>query len=383
MNPLNLLPLLFLLSVASFAGPATTADWEFSLSAGPGFRQTGSLGFTGGSNSSHMSIPSFVGGNSLIVPSIGDPGIPADRYYADGFVLPDASTHIDGLTGYWGYQNSGQVDIPGDTIRFHATGSQSVRNDVKSLRAAPIDDEDQRTVAPVINFEARSGHEIAGGGTPGFSASLSWAPVEVNRQWNDFNLKQRRDDYEISWTDTYNLGGYGLQVPQAPYSGTYLGPGFLIENIPDSRDSETALVGSEEAVLQNQVTSRFRADHTTLSFGPTLTQNIGSDCLLQLGTGVSLHWLHWSAEQHERLHLRQGATVTRLVDWNHASSGDRILGGIYFQIQGEWAPADSLWSVKSLIRAEIGQSLSSQVGPSRYTYDTDGFTAAAMLSYQL
>jgi hypothetical protein len=86
---------------------ATSGDWEFSLSAGPAWHQSGTLDFSGGSRGSVVAIPSFVGDNVLITPHIGAADAYDEREYDDGFVLTDPSTQIDRLTGYWSYQNAG------------------------------------------------------------------------------------------------------------------------------------------------------------------------------------------------------------------------------------------------------------------------------------
>ncbi len=379
--------LLLATSPASFAGDSKATispprDWAFSLSAGPAWRQSGSLGFSGGSRSPFAGIPSFVGENSLTIPPIGSDDAYSDRTYNDGFVFTDLSTDIDGLTANWGYQDSGQVDAASDSLYFHATGYQSIRTDTLTRSPLPSLDRNEKGIAPVLQFDATYQHEI-GGILPGFSASLSWSPIRMNRSWRDFSLLQTRDDYRHDWTDIYNLGGYGSLVPSAPYTGGTQGPGFLLENIPDSSSFTTEQIGSENAVVANNVSTRFRADHTTLSFGPTLERRVSDQWKIEAGVGLSLHWLHWSAKQKERLSVSKDGTNTTVQAWSESSSGNTILAGVYLQVGTEWTPHDSEWSLKTLLRTDIGQSLSEQVGPSRITYDTDGFTAAVMLTHPL
>jgi hypothetical protein len=381
------LTLLLACSCAAIAGDAkspvaTSGDWEFSISAGPAWRQSGTLGFSGGSRSAGVVIPSFVGDNVLITPPIGAAGAIGSRTYGDGFVGTDMSTGIDGLTSYWSYQSSRQVDLPGDSITFHATGFQSIRSDLRSVTAAPSLDDPQRGIAPVLQFDTRYKREIAGI-RPGFSLFLAWSPVDFDREWSDFSLGQTRDDFHQDWTDVYNLGGFGALIPSAPYSGAPDSPGFLLQNVPDSRSMASVPTGSENALVSNRIFNRFSADHTTLSLGPTLSRNLQKEWNIEAGVGVSLHWLHWSASQREQLSVKQGNTRTVIGEWNDSSSGDRILAGLYLQLAVEWAPADSDWSIKSMLRTDLGQSFSKQIGPSRITYDTDGLTASIMLSHPL
>jgi hypothetical protein len=383
----HFVPLLLAFPCAAIAGDAKSpvapsGDWEFSLSAGPAWRQSGTLGFSGGSRSAGVAIPSFVGDNVLITPPIGAADAYGTRTYDDGFVGTDMSTEIDGLTSYWSYQNSSQVNLASDSISFHATGFQSIRSDARSVVAAPSMDDPQRGIAPVLQFDAKYKREIAGI-RPGFSIFMAWSPVDFDNEWSDFSLGQTRDDYRHDWTDVYNLGGFGALIPTAPYSGAPDSPGFLLENIPDSRSMVAVPIGSENALVSNRVSTRFSADHTTLSFGPTMSRQLNPEWNIHAGVGVSLHWLHWSASQQEQLSVSQGNTRTVIGDWHDSSSGNRILAGFYLQIAVEWTPADYDWSLKTLLRTDLGQSFSEQVGPSRITYDTDGLTAAMMLSHPL
>lgn len=364
---------------SSLAG-ANPGDWQFSISVGTAYRHAGTLGFRGGSRAAGLIIPSFVGSDSLTVPAIGDDGKFDDRVYNDGFVRPDLGTATDGLTTNWGYQNSGQAAA--DEIAFHATGYQSVRSGGRSLGAALSDEEDERGLAPVLGFDAKS-KETIGGFRPGFSATLSWMPVRMNQSWSDTSKSQTRDDFRLDYTDRYNLGGVGAFLPAAPYSGSATAPGFVLQNIPDSRDIVAVPINSETAIISNRVTTRFRANHTTLSFGPTFDWELSKEWTLQAGAGVSLHWLHWSASQNETVSTRGNPGATRLAKWHDSASGDRILSGANLQIGSEWHPAGHTWSVTSFLRGDLGNSGTLRAGPSDYSYDVDGYTAAVMFSFPL
>jgi hypothetical protein len=382
-----LIPLLFAGSHLATAGDAkspvaASGDWEFSLSTGPAWRHSGTLGFSGGSRSAGVAIPSFVGDNVLITPPIGAVDGYDDRFYDDGYVRPDSSTGIDGLTSFWGYQNAGQIDVPGDAITFHATGFQSIRSDLLRTSAAPTDEHSERGIAPVLQFNARYKREIAGI-RPGFNVHLAWSPVDFDTDWSDFSLGQTRDDFRHDWTDTFNLGGFGNLVPSAPYAGQPDSPGFLLLNLPDSRNMVAVPIGSENALIENRISTRFRADHTTFSFGPTMATTLTPEWILEAGVGVSLHWLRWSADQQEQLSVSQAGTRTVIGEWNDSSSGDKILAGVYLQLAAEWQPRDQDWSLRCILRTDIGQSFSERVGPSRFTYDVDGLTAAVLVSIPL
>jgi len=196
-------------------------------------------------------------------------------------------------------------------------------------------------------------------------------------------MTQTRDDFRHDWTDTYNLGGLGQFIPSAPYAGLPNAPGFTLENIPDSRGFSSILIGSESASIANSVATRFRANHTTFSFGPTLRREIDRSWCLDAGAGISLDWLNWSAGQHERLGVSQTSGSSTLATWNDNASGNQLLTGLYFQLGAEWRPVDQPWAVKGYLRTDFGGKFSKQVGPSRITYDTEGFTAGLLLTYRL
>lgn len=358
----------------------SSGDWEFSLSAGPAWRQSGTLEFRAGSYSPDAAIPSFVGNAKLVTPDIGKDDGYSNRTYDDGYVRRDGGTRSDGYTTNWGYQNPGQVD--GDDISFHATGFQSIRTDTVTRTNPPSMDRGERSIAPLIEFAGRSNRMIAGF-TPGFSASFLWSPVRTSNHWSDFTLEQRREDFIHHWTDVYNLGGFGNFVPGAPYSGSGSAPGFVLENIPDSRHLDADSIGTDSAVFTNSVSSRFTADHTTVSFGPTLGRKITPQWNVEAGAGVSLHWLHWSASQSEKLGYDHQSGSGTFKEWSDNESGDKLLGGVYLQIASEWTPSEDGWSLKGLIRADLGQTFTKHVGPSRVSYDLHGFTAALMFGHPL
>lgn len=359
---------------------ASSGDWEFSISAGPAVRQTGTFGFRGGSRSGGLSIPSFVGGNSLTEPAIGSATDHADRAYDDGYVRQDPSTGIDGYTTYWGYQKSGQVN--GDNLSMHATGHQSVRSDTLTLGNSPHVRRDERDIAPVIDFSGIYQREFAGFRF-GFTGTLSWDSFDFDRHWSDFSLLQVRDDFRHDWTDRYNLGGVGGSIPSAPYNGTAAGPGFVLENLPDTRDFQSVLIGSDDALFTNHVSTRFRADHLTTSFGPTVSRQIDPSWRFHAGAGVSLHLIDWTARQTETLSISENGSQDRYARWKNSSSGTELLGGVYLQLGAEWTPVDKDWAIKSFFRKDFGMSFSERIGPSRISYDTDGYTAALMYSHKL
>lgn len=382
--PSALLGLLPLSLAQVSAGDAKSAlsgsggsDWDYSFSIGQAVRQAGNFGFAGGSRSGSTVIPSFVGSNILTPPPIGDATLIGERTYNDGFVGLDNSTAGDGLTANWGYQSSGQVT--GDTLAFQATGFQSIRQDQRLSEPSLAFDESERTLAPVLHFEGRSRHFIHGIQL-GFSTTLVWSALDLNERWSDFQLTQGRDDFRRDWTDEYNLGGFGALIPSAPFSGSAGGPGFLLENIPDSRTLNVVQIGSEGAVLSNDITTRIEGGHATFSFGPTFTKQVNESWNFVGSVGLAVHWVQFTARQEETLSVSQGGTSREFRSWSDTTSKSRFLGGAYLQVGAEWTPPAHNIALQGFMRADFGQEFATQVGPTRINYDPDGLSAGLLMS---
>jgi hypothetical protein len=133
-----------------------------------------------------------------------------NRTYNDGFVGVDRSGNAGGQTWNWGYHNASQVS--GDTLAMHATsatsgGSQTVTDD------------------PNLGFEASFvrdlGHETWGGW--GVKAAFGYTAM-------DFHSSAPLTGHGEVVTDTSQLGG--VRPPAAPYTGSFNGPGPVINSTP-------------------------------------------------------------------------------------------------------------------------------------------------------
>ena len=180
-------------------------------------------------------------------PAQTNPGPPTgrgDRTYDDGYVRPDSGAS-PGLTWNWGYQNDSQV--PGnDTILFNSSSSPG--NGVS---------EDNRS-SPYNGLELTYDRYLGKVGKRG-----SWG-LEAAFAYNIINID---DDSPVKssvnrLTDTYALNG--VIPPQAPYNGSFAGPGPLISDSP-TRSTSTIPAGA-------QVTGKreFDGDLFGLRLGPYL-----------------------------------------------------------------------------------------------------------------
>jgi len=200
----------------------------------------------------------------------------ADRDYLDGFVYmdpgtADSETDVPGLTWYWGYNES--VQYTGDAVQFHGSTFEAYR--VQGVAMDPWAGGEEWDM-PGLDLSGGKRLWRQGPVSLGVSFGVNWCPEKTD----DFSVERtaaRETMQRWRHVDTYSAPW--IPFPDAPYAGSYEGPGYLINNIPDSRDVEQIGGYSREWKL-----------HSTVDF------EVG---VLDLRIGPSL-WL----DLHERLALR-------------------------------------------------------------------------------
>ena len=159
-------------------------------------------------------------------PARSDPGSPTggvDHFYDDGYHRVDASGNADGTSWFWGYEQAQQ--LPGN--------DSLLLNSYSSPAEASIEAD---TDVPSFGFELGYSREL------GQIARARWG-LEVVFGCSNFDFEQRGTlvGDALRVTDAYDLGG--VMVPQAPYRGTFEGPGPLIGDTP-TRTTSTIPEGS-------------------------------------------------------------------------------------------------------------------------------------------
>jgi len=235
-----------------------------------------------------------------------------DRFYDDGYNRVDISGNKDGLTWFWGYQNASQV--PGnDTLVMHSSSPTAVNT-------KPIDDDPQN------GFELTYSREL------GRSEKKDWRwGVEAGAGWSDINI---RDDRPLASgvrtiADAYNLGGV---VPPPGHSGTFEGPGPLIEDRPN-RTITTSPSGS--VILGAR---QFDADLFTLRFGPYLEIPIDDRFTFSLSVGPAVGFINGEFKFNQQ--VSTGGTSKRQT--GSGSESDVLWGGfaaatIRYAINDRWS----------------------------------------------
>ena len=369
------------LTLPLFAGeskqPISTDGWEWTLSAGPAIRNVGMLQINAGYRSSSFELPSLVGSESLVVPPVGDPDAPADRFYNDGYVRQDDGTAFDGSTWYWGYDSASQVQ--GGNLVYSATGSQSVlRGDVDSPRGGANSRDSLRGFSPHLQLDGKSPLSF-GGFRVGFSAGFDFTQVDQSLAFSNFAATQFRDDYRLDYVDTYALDG--VIPPLAPYAGTIDGNGPLIGNLPTTRTITPVLLFTDTANFSNEVRASFDMDVSSLALGPSLSRSWGPvDVGLQ--AGVILNVYSWEARQSETLKGTNSSGTSTVASWAEGDSGTKFRPGVYLQADVSY-DAGNHWSVGSFLRLDAAREFRAQAGQSVFKVDPSGFITGFQIRYQL
>jgi hypothetical protein len=201
------------------------------------------------------------GGFAASAPPPPAAGGAVNRNYNDGFVNADGSGNAGGRTWNWGYQHASQA--PGnDTLLMHADsvdGATSTRQD-----------------DPSLGFELSYLRDFAHEDWGNWGVKFAFGYCRVNLQDNQ---PQTANVTQI--TDTYALGG--IQVPLAPYNGSFNGPGAVIGGTPTGRTTTVVPGGAT-------VTGNRGIDATLYDFrlGPNAEFKLLKRLSLQLSGGLAL-----------------------------------------------------------------------------------------------
>lgn len=240
--------------------------------------------------------------------------------YDNGFVRLDSSDNNGAATWNWSYQNPSQYDASGGGAM-----SYTLTNSLANADASD-DGENASGIECYTYFDMGAANLPLlenSGATWGFRGGLHYAHVNIHN-----NSALGAGTFIL--TDRFNLGG--VMPPNAPYTGSFAGPGPLIGDSPDRSTAEglAALVaGSRDLDV----------DLTTLSFGSYLEIPIYRQFSVSLEGGINAAIASGSYE------FDSATTIAGLG--TRASSGSdsdtRILPGAYlglsaiYQINPQWA----------------------------------------------
>jgi hypothetical protein len=349
--------------------------WKFS--AGPVTRRVGAVSFNTGSTPGV--IPSRFGISSFTAPAgrSADSAY-ADRTYDDGFVNIGAATPGTGLTTNWGYNSSSQNQ--GGNLTFSRAGGE--RRDVygsSGTHSASWSKGKDTDVGPYL--ELSYSVPIRKGMTIGAGVSFMSTSIDRSRGGlTTFSQNQTVDVYNVTAVDTYRLGG--VIPPLSPYTGSYAGPGPLINNTPDNQSYTETISNTLTANFIDSISEQFDMNLHTLGIGGQMEWWPSPQSFLQAGAGVAVNIADWSASRDERvLQSMNGAAATEHSRQVYDSGGDDILLGFYLQATVGWQINVS-WSVQAFGRYDWNESLEGAVSNSTFDVDLNGWSSGISVGYR-
>jgi hypothetical protein len=201
----------------------------------------------------------------------------ADRDYADGFVYRfpgtgDPDSDAPDHTWFWGYETADQYD--GSSVAFRTDPGSNQRT-----AGVPTDPwaESERIASPGLDFSAMRRVRQWGRFGLGVAFGARWfteqaAHFEVSR------VVARETRETFRYVDRYEAPY--LPFPNAHYAGDSEGPGYLIPNMPDSRQVETLSHSSRNWVATSALT--VDVSQFDLRLGPTFSVDLSERVALRL-----------------------------------------------------------------------------------------------------
>lgn len=344
----------------------------FELSVGVTARQFGNLRIQSGSTFQNQPLGRFVpAGQSLgDANAVGPLNEFADRTYEDGFVRIDAGTLVDGNTGWWGFQNASQIS--GDFLNLRSAPFFNTTSSTTTRTSTLTSDQDTGTVfgpEVEIGYRLRTTDRLVVRGVFG----VSWSRVSETQTGSTFTQTQRSQSSGGVVQDSFSLGG--ILPPLAPFTGTEMGPGPVIPNLPASRTIlPTGATGGQEVMLMNRVRDEVDLDIYTLSLGVDARQQLIETLSVTAGVGLALNLVDVSTSHSEDLFLsRGGSAPTLLQSRREANSSLETSWGYYAKGGLAWQFAETL-SLYGYARYDWNESISGRVGPGFYSLDMDALS---------
>ncbi len=359
-------------------GTPASADGGWSFSAGPMMQFGLQVEASGASRVQQLGM--HAGTSYLNAPGgIGSLSSYANRNYDDGFVYMDPGTDdpqtlVPGVTWYWGYESAQQVS--GGQISFHRQGGVSLTMQTLVDEAA---DGDADMSALGVFFTATKALREMNGVVLSLDVGLQGlAGLEETLESVPF---QERGSYQaVTVTDRYDLDG--ISVPNAPYTGTYAGPGPVIPNRPTSRSYSYGAAQTWTAT--DRVSIDVEAAMVNLVLGPRFSMDIGERARVFAAPALIGGFIDVSADRCETFEMTSAAgTTSTLSQWSDSASdqsfllGAALTLGAEFPLSGGWAVGLSAGYQGFFDDAEV------DVGPGQVSIRPEGFTVGVIVGKAL
>jgi len=221
-----------------------------------------------------------------------------DHIYDDGYVKVGAYNDSTGDTWNWGYQNTNQ--IVGNQLLFHAADTYTANGDSTAESDA------------TVGFELAYGGKLKqwGNASVGWELGFGFMPIKIEDNRTISGVSATRI------THAYNITG--ITMPDAPYTGSYNGPGALIDGTVQTETTSTVnnlnLTGTRELDVNMY----------SLRLGPTLEWELHPRVGVAVSAGAAFGVLSGDLNIHESVLFTDGSTA---VNIGSSSSTELIYGG--------------------------------------------------------
>jgi hypothetical protein len=298
--------------------------------------------------------------------NVGPAGAAADRAYDDGFVNQDLATPLDGSTWYWGYRNAAQAQ--NGQLVFSAADRETVSpSRHTTLTAAPESESDDTAAMPFL--EANYVFAVKSHAACGIQLGLAYFSVSSSASASTLRDVQDSSLWTHSVQDRYDL--LGVVPPPPPYSGTLLGPGPVIPNVPASRSVISSRKASDVYASYNTLVEDLDADVTSLYLGATGEKRWGR-VALGASAGPSLNLASTDVSHNETLYgSRNGAPAEPVQQWRYHEDDTDVKLGVYAQASAGLQLTPRV-QANLIGRYDWCDRISGRIGPSSYDLDLSG-----------
>jgi len=282
--------------------PGSQDKWtkHFRIGALVGFNFKGQFSVTGSTSGS-----SNPGGDG--------PGL--NHTYDDGYVKVDYSGNADPGDGsgpqtvYWGYQNANQWE--GSTLTFHSVQSY----DTSGGGGGSVDGD------PQVGLELAYGGKITRlwGGALGWEFGFGWMPIEIQNKLSGTANVTRL-------VHQYNVGN--ILLPQAPYQGSFDGPGATISDDAVALPNET--VGADISGSQSLDVNLY-----SFRLGPTMQWQLHQRVSVLASVGAAVGIVGGGLKYNETLAFDDGtqSTISGKSSDTEFVYGGYVAGTFLFHIE--------------------------------------------------
>lgn len=242
--------------------------------------------------------------------ALSDPG-PAsggavNRNYDDGYNRVDSSGNAGGYTWYWGYQSPQSVQGGNLVLQSYSSPANAVSNDRQDDPQHGLEISYSRELYRKKSWRA------------GLEGAFGYSLISIA---DSHNL--RANVYRTN--DSFALGG--VVPPQAPYNGTFQGPGPVISSTLTPADRTVDVLPGAATVTGSRTID---SDLFTIRLGPYLEVPLNEKFSLLFGGGLAMLWAQTDFSFREDVTISDPTYGVVLNSGRRTGSGsqtDFLVGG--------------------------------------------------------